>query len=49
MMEIFKKLRVDKKFHDRLFAMTQQLDLIESDVEILTEFIKANLKYLREK
>jgi superfamily I DNA and RNA helicase len=49
MMEIFKKLRVDKKFHERLFAMTQQMDLIESDEETLTEFIKDNLKYLKEK
>lgn len=49
MMEIFKKLSVDKKFHERLFAMTQQMDLIESDEETLIEFIKDNLKYLRGK
>ena len=49
MMKIFKRLKVDKKYHDKLFKVTQQLDMIEGDEETLTEFIKDNLKYIKEK
>jgi len=49
MMEIFRKLKVEKKFQDKLFQATQQMDMIESDVETLTDFIKDNLKYIKEK
>jgi superfamily I DNA and RNA helicase len=48
MMEIFKKLKVIKKHQDKLLQATQQMDMIESDEETLTEFIKDNLKYIKE-
>jgi superfamily I DNA and RNA helicase len=48
MMEVFKKLKVDKKYHDKLFQATQQFDMGESDTETLTEFVKDNLKYIKE-
>lgn len=48
MMEIFKKLRVDKKKYDKIFQTTQQLDMIESDEETLTEFVKDTLKYIKD-
>lgn len=48
MMEIFKNLKVDKKYQDKLLQATQQMDMIESDEETLTEFIKDNLKYIKE-
>lgn len=48
MMDIFAKLKIDKKYHDKLFQATQQLDMIESDEETLTEFIKDNLKYIKD-
>ncbi len=48
MMSIFKKLKVDKKHYDKLFQTTQQLDMIESDEETLTEFVKDTLKYIKE-
>lgn len=47
MQEIFKKLKVDKKFHEKLFTATQQMDMIESDAETLADFIRDNLKYLK--
>ena len=47
MMVIFKKLKVEKKLHDKLFQATQQFDMIESDEETLTEFVKDNLKYIK--
>lgn len=47
MMEIFQKLKIDKKYHDKLFQATQQLDMIESDEETLTEFVRDNIKYLK--
>jgi superfamily I DNA and RNA helicase len=49
MMEIFKKLKIDKKYQDKLLAATQQMEMIESDEETLIEFIKDNLKYVKEK
>ncbi|MGN6267229.1 MAG: DEAD/DEAH box helicase [Ginsengibacter sp.] len=49
MMEIFKKLKVEKRFHDKLLQTTQQMDMIESDEETLTDFIKDNFKYLKER
>jgi hypothetical protein len=47
MMEIFKKLKVDKKYQTKLFQATQQMDLLESDEDTLTDFIKDNLKYIK--
>lgn len=47
MMEIFKKLKVETKYHDKLLQATQQMDLVESDEETLTDFIKSNLKYVK--
>jgi superfamily I DNA and RNA helicase len=46
MIEIFKKLKVGKKYQDKLLQATQQMDMIESDEETLTEFIKDNYKYI---
>lgn len=48
MMEIFKKLKIDKKYHDKLFQATQQLDMIESDEETLTDFVRDNVKYMKD-
>lgn len=47
MMEIFRELRVGTKYHEKLLSATQQMDMLESDQETLTEFIKDNLKYLK--
>jgi len=49
MMEIFKKLKVDKKHQQKLLDAVQQMDMIESDEETLREFIKDNLKYIKER
>ncbi len=49
MMEIFKKLKVDKKYQQKLLDAVQQMDMIESDEETLREFIKDNLKYIKER
>jgi len=49
MMVIFKKLKVEKKYHEKLFQATQQFDMIESDEETLEEFVKGNLKFIKEK
>lgn len=49
MMDVFTKLKVDKKYHDKLFEATQQFDMLESDTQTLTDFVKDNLKYIREK
>lgn len=47
MLEIFKELKVSTKYHAKLLSATQQMDMLESDEETLTEFIKDNLKYLK--
>ena len=47
MMGIFKTLGVDKKNQDKLLNLTQQMEMLESDSETLTEFIKDNLKYIK--
>ncbi len=47
MMEIFKELKVEKKYQDKLLQATQQMDMIESDQLTLKEFIKDNLKYIK--
>lgn len=49
MMDIFQKLKVEKKYHDKLFQITQQMDMLESDTETLSEFVKDNLKYIKDK
>lgn len=48
MMMIFKELKVDKKYQNKLLQATQQMEMIESDIDTLTEFIKDNLKYIRD-
>jgi len=48
MIEVFNKLKVEKKHYDKLFKVTQQFDMMESDIETLTEFVKDNLKYIKE-
>jgi len=48
MMSIFKKLKVDKKYYDKLFQTTQNFDMIENDEETLTDFVKDTLKYIKE-
>lgn len=47
MIEIFKDLKISNKYHEKLFLATQQMDMLESDQETLTEFIKDNFKYLK--
>lgn len=47
MLEVFKELKVDKKYHDKLFQAAKQFDMIESDMETLLAFIKDNLKYIK--
>lgn len=49
MITIFKKLKIEKKYQDKLFTVTQQLDMIDSDEETLTDFVKDNFKYIKEK
>jgi putative ATP-dependent helicase len=46
MQEIFRKLRVDKQYHDKLFQLTQQMDMLESGEETLYAFVRDNLKYI---
>lgn len=48
MMDIFKTLNVEKKHHDKLFQATKQFDMIESDFDTLSEFVKDNLKYIKD-
>ncbi len=47
MMDVFRKLKIEKKYHAKLFQATQQFEMVESDEETLTEFVKTNLKYLK--
>jgi superfamily I DNA and RNA helicase len=49
MMEIFKELKVEKKYQETLLQATQQMDMIESDQITLKEFVNDNLKYLKDK
>ena len=47
MQKIFKKLKVEKQYHDKLFQLTQQMDMLESDEETLIGFIRSNLTYIK--
>jgi len=47
MMKIFSELKIDKKYHDKFFNITQQFDMLESDEETLAEFIADNFKYIK--
>lgn len=49
MMEIFKELKIEKKYQDKLLQATQQMDMIESDQLTLKDFVKDNLKYVKVK
>jgi hypothetical protein len=49
MMDIFSKLNIETKYHQKLFAATQQMEMLESDEELLTGFIKDNYRYLKGK
>ncbi|MBW2937412.1 AAA family ATPase [Aureisphaera sp. CAU 1614] len=49
MMEIFKELKIEKKYQDKLLQATQQMDMIESDQLTLKDFVKDNLKYVKGK
>jgi superfamily I DNA and RNA helicase len=46
MMEIFKSLKVDNKYHDKLLKATEQFGLINRDEKDLVEFVKSNLKFI---
>lgn len=46
MISIFKKLKIDKKHHQKLLTATHQLEMIEKDEETLFEFVRDNYKYL---
>jgi len=47
MMNVFKKLKVDKELHDKMFTATKQFEMLESDEKTLTAFVKDNLKYVQ--
>ena len=46
MISIFKKLKIDKKYHQKLLTATHQLDMVEKDEETLIEWVRDNSKYL---
>ncbi|WP_454046347.1 DEAD/DEAH box helicase [Chryseobacterium sp. Marseille-Q8038] len=48
MMEVFKNLNIDKKYHTKLFSAAQEFDMLESDSETLTAFVKDNIKYIKD-
>lgn len=49
LMGIFHSLNIEQQYHQKLFAATQQLEITDADHETLTEFVKDNIKYLKEK
>lgn len=46
-MEILKGLKVDKKLHNKILGMTQQMDLMDSDEDTIRSFIVDTLKYVK--
>ncbi len=46
MLKIFKEQNIEKKYHDKLFAAAKQMNMFESDIETLTNFVLDNLKYI---
>ncbi|WP_336514916.1 DEAD/DEAH box helicase [Pollutibacter soli] len=48
MMDIFRKKKIEKKYHNRLFSVAQQLGMMGSDEKTLTQFVIDNLKYLED-
>lgn len=49
MMQVFKELKINKKNHERLFQAAQQLDMTESDIDTLREFVNDTMKYIKDK
>jgi protein associated with RNAse G/E len=49
MMQIFKELRIEKVYHEKLLHATQQMGMLESERSTLKEFVKDNLKYIKDK
>lgn len=48
MLKIFKTLKIKKHHHDKLMALAKDWDLIDEDEEVLTEFFKDNIKYIKD-
>jgi superfamily I DNA and RNA helicase len=46
MQEVFKSLKVDKKYHKKLLLTTKEMDMIDTDRSTLMDFVKDNLKYV---
>lgn len=49
MMEIFKKLKVEKMYQEKLISLTMQMDMIDEDEETLIDFVTHNIRFLKEK
>ncbi|MFC4636078.1 DEAD/DEAH box helicase [Dokdonia ponticola] len=47
MIEIFKDLKVEKKYHEKLLLATQQMDMVDTNRSTIKEFVQDNLKYLQ--
>jgi superfamily I DNA and RNA helicase len=46
MLQVFKALHVETKFHNRLLKMSQEMELIERDEETLKNFVIDTMKYM---
>jgi superfamily I DNA and RNA helicase len=49
MHDVFKNLKIDKRYHEKFFKLTQEVDMQECDEETLFAFIKDNMKYICKK
>ncbi|TCD26320.1 DNA helicase [Pedobacter psychrodurus] len=48
MKKIFDLLKVEKKYHDKLIKISQEMDMGEEDEDTLVEFVKDNIKYIKD-
>lgn len=46
MMKIFGDLKIDEKYHARLFSISQEMNMLESEEDVLKEFIAFNFKFI---
>lgn len=49
MMSVFDRLSIDKQYHDKIFKVTREFEMIDNDEDTLIEFVRDNMKYLKEK
>lgn len=49
MMQLFRDLDIERKHHEKMFKITQQFEMLDSDYETLKDFVKDNSKYLTAK